>query len=645
MPTRNLIQASALLAAVCILAASRHAPASEAAAGNNLVANPSFEIGRENSPLPQHWNGPVQVYSMDRRVHRSGRACLKFASTDAKRYALCSQQVTLQPGRKYRFSVWIRTRDIAGPESGATICLEWQDRQGKWLGGSYPSGVKGTHGWTRVEGVARVSTDAGSCSLTCYVREGMTGTAWFDDVELVRVVDPPMRTVLLSPVYRGRVTAAGPAEARVRIHLDLSDHDLQPGDLRIEARLRSVPANRIIWKDSIRPDGKQHDVSFSTQSWKTGKYDLEIRLNGPGGKTLQVAHHRLVRLPDDFRPMAAIDLDRRLLVDGKPFFPLGMYWSGITEKDIELYADSKFNCLMPYGAPDEKQMDLAARHGLKVIYSIKNWYAGSRFCPASIRTPEDEEPMVRARVRRFRRHPALLAWYLNDELPLTFLPQLKAHQRWVEEEDPDHPTWVVLYQYRDVAAYIDTFDVIGTDPYPIGRAPASWAADWTAETLRQVDGARPLWQVPQAHNWANYWKDPAEKKKGHTPTFDEERSMAWQCICEGATGLVFYSWFDIQRNPDVPFEKQWDVLKRIAAEIDRWAPVLLSVEPAPVTRIRYGSGTPGWLHWITRRQGGKLHLFAANDGDGEGSVTFVFPTPLKTVRVPGENRSIRPDGL
>lgn len=119
-----------------------------------------------------------------------------------------------------------------------------------------------------------------------------------------------------------------------------------------------------------------------------------------------------------------------------------------------------------------------------------------------------------------------------------YLPRLEAHQQWVAEEDPDHPTWVVLYQFREVAAYLKTFDVIGTDPYRIGRSPASTAAQWTAEMFRQVKSSRPMWHVPQLHNWAK--------------TYDEVRSMAWQCICEGATGLVFYSWFDVRRNPDVP---------------------------------------------------------------------------------------------
>ena len=66
-------------------------------------------------------------------------------------------------------------------------------------------------------------------------------------------------------------------------------------------------------------------------------------------------------------------------------------------------------------------------------------------------------------------------------------------RRWTAEADPNHPTWAVLYQVREVGDYIETFDVIGTDPYPIGRRPASMAGQWTAETFGQVCGARPMW--------------------------------------------------------------------------------------------------------------------------------------------------------
>ncbi len=615
-------------------------------ADDSLVENPSFEQAKPGSLLPGGWHGPVPVYSIDRDVRRTGSASLKYVNGDARRYCLASQKLNLRPGRKYRFSVWVKTVEMTGPESGATICLEWLGKDGKWLGGAYPSGVKGTADWTRVEGVTRVPEDAASFSLLCYVRKQMTGTAWFDDVEVVQVVDPPMRTILLSPSYRGRLSGTEPQSVRLRVRLDLTDHEVAAETLRVDVRILDKTGGEIVGQGSVCPSANAErptDVVVPAKGLSAGRYAIEARLSDGGGNVLQTTRHSLNRVVGDFSPKTAIDEHRRLLIDGKPFFPIGMYWSGINEKDIEVYSKSKFNCLMPYGSPSQEQMDLAHQHGLKVIYSIKDWYVGSRYCPPSIDSPEKEEKAVRERVRKYRDHPALLAWYLNDELPQSFMPQLEAHQRWVAEEDAGHPTWVVLYQYRDVAAYLNTFDIIGTDPYPIGRSPASMAAQWTAETFRQVEGARPLWQVPQLHNWANYRKTEEEKKGCYTPTFEEIRSMAWQCIAEGATGLVFYSWFDVKRNPDVTFDQQWDGLKRIAAEIDRMTPVLLSTEAAPEVGVRYGESSDdeaGWLHTLVRSHGGKVYVFAVNDGDGEGRVDFTLPEATGSVRVLGEDRSI-----
>jgi hypothetical protein len=53
---------------------------------------------------------------------------------------------------------------------------------------------------------------------------------------------------------------------------------------------------------------------------------------------------------------------------------------------------------------------------------------------------------------------------------------------------------------------------------------------------------------------------------------------------------------------------------------------------------------PAWLHWLARSQGGKLYLFAVNNGNGEGRATFSFGRKIKTVTVPAENRTIQPDG-
>jgi hypothetical protein len=609
------------------------------------VSNPSFE---QPSPanLPEGWHGDASVYASDSQEHHSGSSSLRYSNTDASRYRLCSQKVPLRAGWQCRFGVWVKTKDITGDGFGATICLEWQDAHGKWLGGTYPHGIKGTHDWTHIEELTRIPDDAAAVTLACYVRRDMTGTAWFDDVELVRVIDPPMQVIMRSPVYRGWITSQGPKEARVQVRLDFRDYELRPEDVRVQALL-CHPSGIAVWDSPALVGAKSLEVKVPVRDLAVGSYVLALRLTGPDGKRLQTAHQLLQRLADDFHPRSRIDEHRRLIIDGKPFFPLGMYFSGFNEADLKTYSASKFNCLMPYQAPSVKQMDLAAKYGLKVIYSVKDMYFGSPWCPATIHSEADEEPLVRARVRQFRDHPALLAWYLNDELSLKYLPRLEAHHCWVAEEDPGHPTWSVLYQVDDIGAYINSFDCIGSDPYPIARKPASLAAEWTAETFRQVARSRPVWQVPQAFNWSIYGKGESENKNARTPSLEEERSMAWQCICEGATGLFFYSWFDLTRNPDVPSDVQWERLKRIAAEIDGLTPVLLSIESADKVKVEAATShdAPRWLHSLARQHDGKLYLFAVNDGGGEGVIQFGLSRPPNKVQVLDENRTLATDGF
>ncbi len=593
----------------------------------NLTTNPSFELSG-SATLPESWHGDAAVYTRDGHERHTGTSSLRFVNTTPARYRLCSQKVPLRAGWKCRFGVWVKTKDIAGPESGATICLEWQDAKGKWLGGTYPHGVKGTHDWTRIEEVTRIPDDAAAVTLACYVRRGMTGTAWFDDVELARIIDPPMQVIMRSPVYRGWITSRGPEHAQVRVRLDLRDYDVHLQDVRVHARLSDAHGTTI-WESPELAGAKSLDVDLPIPGLAIGNYDLALRLTGPDGKEIQAAHQHLQRLSDDFYPRCWIDEHRRLIVEGKPFFPLGMYFSGVNEADLKTYSASKFNCLMPYEPPTLKQMDLAARYELKVIYSLKDLYFGSAHCSPGVRSEADEEPLLRARVRQFRNHRALLAWYLNDELSLQYLPRLEAHQRWVAEDDPNHPTWSVVYQVDDISGYINSFDCIGSDPYPIARKPASLAAEWSATTFNQVARSRPMWQVPQAFNWSIYGKNEIENQHDRTPTFEEERSMAWQCICEGATGLVFYSWTDIKRNPDVPFATQWDRQKRIAAEFDGLAPALLSVEPAGAVKVH---DAPRWLHCLTRHHDGKLYLFAVDDGDGEAQSSSICRCRRKVCR-------------
>ncbi len=86
----------------------------------------------------------------------------------------------LKAGHAYEYQVWVKTENLTGNESGATVCIEWNDANGKWLGGAYVGGVKGTKDWTCVKGVTdKVPKEAASARVSPYVRKGMKGKAWF----------------------------------------------------------------------------------------------------------------------------------------------------------------------------------------------------------------------------------------------------------------------------------------------------------------------------------------------------------------------------------------------------------------------------------------------------------------------------------
>ena len=63
--------------------------------------------------------------------------------------------------------------------------------------------------------------------------------------------------------------------------------------------------------------------------------------------------------------------DERLYADGKPFFPLGLYGSRFTSREIgEDLSRAGFNCYMPYGNTQMEDLDLAAEYGIRLFADV-----------------------------------------------------------------------------------------------------------------------------------------------------------------------------------------------------------------------------------------------------------------------------------
>ncbi|MDD2597900.1 MAG: hypothetical protein PHO37_01565 [Kiritimatiellae bacterium] len=575
---------------------------------DNLVRNPGFEE-RDNTGATVAWSERKPVYRFLDGCGRNGSRGLAFENSDPDFYSFPAQALEFKAGACYEFEVWVRSEGLHGEESGASICMEWSDAAGKYLGGGYAEGVRETgDGWVLIKGATRpIPENAHSVRVAPYVRRGMTGKAWFDDLRVTRYYPPAVSTVSAS-CYR-HTAAAGQVTFSASLHL--RDSGLKPAQV----------AGAFVFEDSrgrevkrLKPallDEQRGCVTLEVAELPVGEYKVSFVLTAADGTARgagSTSFRRVAQLPER---RVHIDSHRRLIADGQPFFPLGMYWSQVKEPQLGVYAQAPFNCLMPYGSPATNQMDACHAYGLKVIYSIKDIYHGTQWAPPQIKSAADEREWIKRTVSLHRNHPALLAWYLNDELPLTMVDRLAARQRLMEELDPDHPTWVVLYQYTQVGDYLDTFDVIGTDPYPIPDKPAGMALEWTRVTRDQSHGSRAIWQVPQVFDWGGYRKGEA-REKTRPPTLPEMRTMAWQCIAAGANGLVFYSFFDLHKmNERDPFDKRWADVCAMAAEIKGLIPVLLSVEPTPVIVV----DAPDAVETRLWKHAGALYLLVVNGSE------------------------------
>ncbi len=148
----------------------------------NLIPNPSFETISGAGTMPASWR--VRNYAgrataaIDEPGHDSGHAL----RIDSQRGADSSLfvNVPVDPNADYKLSAWIKTKDLkATTGMGALLNVHLSETR--------TPAVTGTTDWKKVE-IRFNSGDRKTVSINClYGGFGQAiGTAWFDDVELVR---------------------------------------------------------------------------------------------------------------------------------------------------------------------------------------------------------------------------------------------------------------------------------------------------------------------------------------------------------------------------------------------------------------------------------------------------------------------------
>lgn len=555
--------------------------------GQNIVSNPSFEEVDEKG-YPKGWWKPGPHWHGSEEAAYEGKRSLLFDSDNEKNATFMSHTVPVIPGKTYEFSaiykVVVKPDAPKGHKGSMSICMEFM-KDGKYYGGIYGcSSTSLNNEWTMVKGRGVVKSDISSATVAL-VQNPRNSThirLWVDCVDVHEVENEIFGCRPVTDCYRdeaasgivnvlfGRAEGISPIpeQAFKESTLDLIDKD---GKTAFKTTAATVLKDRVTYQ-------------FDAGKLPVGVYTMRCSVVNPkNGKTI-TAENRFTRLEKAPNHRVYVDKKRRLIVEGKPFFPLGMYHMKLTKENLAPYIDSAFNCLMPYQPPADKEMlDYLLENNLRIFYSAAH---------ASPRTNDTKKIKVShdagyAKIDRMKYHPAIIGWYINDEISKIYLDNVIEYRRGCEEHDPDRPTWTVLCNTGEFLDFLPATDIHGSDPYPIGESKIRSAYTMAKRCSDATLGVKMVMQVPQAFCWSNYWHKYGRSQESidacPMPTFEQMDAMAWMNIAGGANGLIFYSYFDQVRRDEekpnlhrIPFEKAFGDTKKMAARVKEHEAVLLS---------------------------------------------------------------------
>ena len=556
-------------------------------------------------------------FSLERHGGRNQSPGLKISRKNPADYNIIGHSIKLIPGESYELSFYVKTAGIQGAGIRAGVefyALKADGTQEYLFPTTYTQGISGSCDWTKIVlKIPRVPARTEKAGIAFFLDKKSYGTAWIDDIEF-RSATPSLVAIMIQP-HGHRVRSEAPVT------------------------LRSVRENGEFFYDSAGREAHMQfnddpgegqfipitnsEASFNLPNLPDGKHKLTCRIVDRHNKQIQDAMS-LPLLVGSRPSVFAFSPTGVLVVNGKKFMPLGFYITGLTERTIRLVKEAGGNVVMPYGSlwigkvrtGIRRKLDELAKSNLKIIFSLKDVYAGINHGITEYDGLPGDDEIVAGLVAALKDHPALLAWYVNDEL--TFSPMLVRRRDLLAELDPDHPLWTVQYQTTELPVYARIADVIGLSLYSVSNLPPEKSYIGNDAGIRQgTKTSVPFWAVPQIHNLGIY----DASRKCRSPEAQEIRTMALLQAGIGAKGFVFYMLDDLW-HPNAPadnFDKVWPHVVSVFRDLRSLEPFITSDEPPEEINI---AGDEGRVRVFRLRNNGDERIIITALGPGKSQATI-----------------------
>ncbi len=348
-----------------------------------------------------------------------------------------------------------------------------------------------------------------------------------------------------------------------------------------------------------------------------------------------------------------IDGDGRMIRDGKPFMPVGIFLGFSRPNDRDIFKrvhEAGFNTvqgigtqLLYHGRKETMLASLQASVREMAKYNLAYMYAIKYQIPSLVKRSGIEnmdgikgvDNVTRYIVNGLKNEPNMLAWYISDENPITQIPEIRHLREVIAECDPHHPSMTLTYRVPDFSHYSKSADYLMVDVYPVGQSAETDEDKQSMKEARLVleAGSKmpiPLVWVPQIFAWGAF---PHSRHLAvRYPTEQEMRSMVLLGTHFDVKAYFFYAYHPIfyyseERDPGHS-QEQWNRVKASAKILNELVPFLLSRDKAPVTKVKMISGSTVMASAFSHD--GKNAVVITSDGPGESTAEITTVPGLKS---------------
>ena len=453
------------------------------------------------------------------------------------------RQLPVKAGKTYRLSYKVAARGDTGRKDYNFHKYTVSTRPLVIGGFAHPDVLTGAmpkdHIFTVPESASYGAIDVTFTSQTA----GELQLSGFDFREFQRDPSEEWFFCLTEPVYRNTIyprTDTGRIAGRVAAGAPAS---------RAAVSIRGIADIEVELKDG------KGEFSIPAEKVPEGKFPLVCRILDAQGKELKRFREDLRKVPAAGHEVI-FDARQVMLVDGKPFFSISEYRAPHASAKGGFYhmARHGVNTYFIVNYPNDpkwmlQMLDKLHACGIKAVVEV--WSAGSVSEESRSRFINRYNKVF---IPEVRQHPALLAYFTNDEPficgrnpePIVWTRQF------LMDADPYHPVWVNQSPSNAEAVNFRPFyhasDITGIDIYPVPvphphcDLPDKSLNCVGAYTRRMVEvghGRKAIWMILQAFNWFDH-NNPKLLTRQTYPTEDEMRFMYFDALFNGSRGVSFY---------------------------------------------------------------------------------------------------------